>query len=101
MQDKTDQCRQVRGDLENLCVQPNNEQQQRTTNEQPGKYRAYPDFLLDWLEFGNLEIGNKANAISAKLLELSFKVHLYNTVIVMANLVPSSSNSSQTRKKQK
>ena len=31
----------------------------RTNNEQqPGKYRAYPDFLLDWLEFGNLEIGN-------------------------------------------
>jgi hypothetical protein len=30
------------GDLENLCVQTNDD------DEQPGRYRAYPDFLLDW-----------------------------------------------------
>ena len=34
------------------------------------QYRAYPDFLLDWLEFGNLEIGKKP---SAKALRRSQK----------------------------
>ena len=31
---------------------------QSTTNKEQSKYRAYPEFLLDWLELGNLEIGN-------------------------------------------
>ena len=33
---------------------------EQTTNEQLPDYRACPDFLLDLLDFRNLEIGNLA-----------------------------------------